>query len=653
MWKSVLLKRAAPVLPQGAMELYTRFMLGGMKKLQDYVNSDFDTRRSGISEAKNVIGTLLTEWENSGNDWTKLPEGFLKLVELGSINPNRINGHFIMLKDIYKDIVKLTSRREGKITTWDEVFKQLDNWDNVNNKSEVLDVINNIAKDKKATPPIKEKMQMYSHIIPDIIELGKYGFYYRLPEGVLDSEVKKYNKDNPERKYTKGKTKWFRYQEMSPSTSRSNKRMEENKHLSDYFESNVTVRTLLTPLTALFNLDKNVVEGEETFTVKPEADHIITELTDKKVKQFLTQVIELEPLFIKGAFGNMANTGLIKPTKGSVDFLWKYTQMLFNTNVDGTIHDQLEETLKELKSHSIQRSTGKATWIRAFLNTSNEVPERMRPTEEKDGNVIENRKKYDELSDEDKNDLYNAYKDSDFLKGKLNKVKGINIESQIKEKDGKYTLTQQGKKALKQKVAEDPTAEKKKLIPLMDRYKKSFKDFDIDKPFDNQKRKTIIKLFDREDSSALDVLEDFKVSTEGLKPLEAALAGIIYRLLDMDESVKETLLQHTQDESTSFIYMLSQLLEAFHMNKELTKLTNNLDKFESGDYDFDNDPPFTDEIKELSTILHDILVAIQSRFKEEIETKLKELVSNPNAYNPATVAKLLEYEILEEIGHEE
>ena len=209
MWKSVLLKRAAPVLPQGAMELYTRFMLGGMKKLQDYVNSDFDTRRSGISEAKNVIGTLLTEWENSGNDWTKLPEGFLKLVELGSINPNRINGHFIMLKDIYKDIVKLTSRREGKITTWDEVFKQLDNWDNVNNKSEVLDVINNIAKDKKATPPITEKMQMYSHIIPDIIELGKYGFYYRLPEGVLDSEVKKYNKDNPERKYTKGKTKWF------------------------------------------------------------------------------------------------------------------------------------------------------------------------------------------------------------------------------------------------------------------------------------------------------------------------------------------------------------------------------------------------------------------------------------------------------------
>jgi hypothetical protein len=98
-----------------------------------------------------------------------------------------------------------------------------------------------------------------------------------------------------------------------------------------------------------------------------------------------------------------------------------------------------------------------------------------------------------------------------------------------------------------------------------------------------------------------------------------------------------------------FFKMVYQILNLSDEGKG--DLDKSLDSFKEGDFDFELNPPYVDEIKSLSNLLEGSTNKVKRVFYDKLVTpSLEQFIEAPYLYQEETINELLDKQIISEVG---
>ena len=146
----------------------------------------------------------------------------------------------------------------------------------------------------------------------------------------------------------------------------------------------------------------------------------------------------------------------------------------------------LNKTLQDLDNRDITRKHHWIDWAtqyaRKFYKGGNEE--------------IHSRTDYKKLPKGTRKDIESEMEGSDFVEQKMNRIKKLSVEQHIFEKDGKYELSSEAKVAFKPMI--------EKVISENDGSDDDFPEFDINGSFDEDVKKEIIDLFQKDEDEYIE-----------------------------------------------------------------------------------------------------------------------------------------------------
>ena len=633
-WKSLLLKMDSLPTTKDAILVQLRFP-ALMDAFVRFVEEKRPTQNS--MKVISLIQEIEDDLSKAGRRIQNLD--YLKeMVEEGVISRRDLLTNLNKLKEVKNMLTEIRSEKAGassrKINLDDLLLKLSKNeWPKATNKPELLNKLKQVLKKGERRTQFRKVKGQYKHLISDLIQLGFHERKYAVDTD--DESMNAYNsKVAPELQYTKGLKNWFRYAQFTESGLKD----EENR-LKKNHPASFKLTSRPSEITEVFELKGHAEEVEGKLQQRTSKEYKINTLTDEKVKDFLVHVIELDSQFMrrpsenKEMMKNFKIAGIIRE-KGDnrVDFLFNYVDMLFDMD-SSDIKELLSRTLKNLGDLRLTYEHSKIDW-------ATEYARKILGKEE-----IRSRTDFKNLPEGERKEIISEMEGSDFLKNKMDRVKRVSIGQQFLQKDGMYELKPEAKKAFKgffERAIEEDLLE----------------EFDSDEPFNEETKEDIIELFEKEEGEYLEDLgqdraleqlskipfDESKFSTD----LEKALAGIIYHLLYQGRPVKETLIGGTS-ETFKFFKMIYQILNLSDEGKG--DLDKSLESFKEGEFDFELNPPYVDEIKSLSDLLEDSADRVKKVFYDKLVTpSLKEFIAAPYLYQEETINELLDKQIISEVG---
>jgi hypothetical protein len=644
-WKSLLLKMDSLPTTKDAILVQLRFP-ALMDAFVRFVEEKRPTQNS--MKVISLIQEMEDDLSKAGRRIQNL-DYLNEMVEEGVISRRDLLANLNKLwhiKDVLTEIrseVYAVSGSKGVKIDFDDLLFELseDEWPKATNKPELLNKLKQGLKDTRRQSSIKGDLRKeFQHLIPDLIKLGFHEIKYRV-QTVDDASMNAYNtKVGEQFAYTEGVNNWFRY---APFTGDTKKRMKnEQDRLEKNHPAIGNIKLLpakSSEITEVFELRGHGEEVEGKLQQRTSKEYKINTLTDDKVKDFLVHVVELDSQFMrrpsenKEMMSNFKIAGIIR-TKGDnrVDFLFNYVDMLFDMD-SSDIKELLNRILKNLGDLRLTYEHSKIDW-------ATEYARKILGKEE-----IGSRTDFKNLPEGEREGIISEMEGSDFLKDKMGRVKSVSIGQQFLQKDDMYELKPEAKKAFKvffERATEEGLLE----------------EFDINGPFDEETKEDIVELFEKEEGEYLEDLgqdraleqlskipfDESKFSTD----LEKKLAGIIYHLLYQGKPVKETLIGGTS-EIFKFFKMVYQILNLSDEGKG--DLDKSLDSFKEGDFDFELNPPYVDEIKSLSNLLEGSTNKVKRVFYDKLVTpSLEEFIEAPYLYQEETINELLDKQIISEVG---